>query len=60
MNAENKTGRTVQTKPDSGIDLFEENGAQHHQLSGQAQRDEEIVAMEQHSRHQPPSIQRPP
>ena len=60
MNVENKTGRTVQTKPDSDVDLFEENGEQHHQLSEQAQRDQEIAAMEQHSRHQPPTIQRPP
>ncbi len=60
MNAENKTGRTVQTKPDSDVDLFEENGEQHHELSEQAQRDQEIAAMEQHSRHQPPTIQRPP
>jgi len=28
--------------------------------SAQAQRDEEIEAMQQHSRHQPPTIQRPP
>jgi len=28
--------------------------------SAQAQRDEEIAAMEEHSRHQPPTIQRPP
>ena len=50
----------MQTKPDSDVDLFEENGEQHHQLSEQAQRDQEIAAMEQHSRHQPPTIQRPP
>jgi membrane fusion protein, multidrug efflux system len=31
-----------------------------HPHSAQAQRDEEIAAMEQHSRHQPPTIQRPP
>jgi RND family efflux transporter MFP subunit len=29
-------------------------------LSAQAQRDEEIAAMQQHSKHQPPAIQRPP
>lgn len=28
--------------------------------SAQAQRDEEIAAMQEHSRHQPPTIQRPP
>jgi len=31
-----------------------------HAHSAQAQRDEEIAAMEEHSRHQPPTIQRPP
>jgi RND family efflux transporter MFP subunit len=31
-----------------------------HALSPQAQRDEEIEAMQQHSKHQPPTIQRPP
>jgi membrane fusion protein, multidrug efflux system len=31
-----------------------------HPHSAQAQRDEEIAAMEEHSRHQPPTIQRPP
>ncbi len=31
-----------------------------HALSAQAQRDEEIAAMQQHSRHQPPGIQKPP
>ncbi len=60
MSAENETGRDVQTRPDSDVDLFDENGEQHHALSAQAQRDEEIAAMEQHSRHQPPTIQRPP
>jgi len=29
-------------------------------LSAQVQRDEEIAAMQQHSKHQPPTIQRPP
>jgi RND family efflux transporter MFP subunit len=33
---------------------------EHHALSAQAQRDEEIAAMQQHSRHQPPGIQKPP
>jgi multidrug efflux system membrane fusion protein len=36
------------------------NGEQPHPRSLQAQRDEEIAAMQQHSRHQPPTIQRPP
>src|SRR5208282_1927201 len=33
---------------------------EHHPLSAQAQRDEEIAAIQQHSRHQPPGIQKPP
>jgi multidrug efflux system membrane fusion protein len=32
----------------------------HPALSAQAQRDEEIAAIQQHSRHQPPGIQKPP
>ena len=35
-------------------------GEEHRALSAQAQRDEEIAAMQQHSKHQPPTIQRPP
>jgi RND family efflux transporter MFP subunit len=31
-----------------------------HTRSAQAQRDEEIAAIQQHSRHQPPGIQKPP
>ena len=33
---------------------------EHHALSAQAQRDEEIEAIQQHSRHQVPGIQKPP
>src|SRR5580693_9107083 len=33
---------------------------EHHALSAQAQRDEEIAAIQQHARHQPPGIQKPP
>ena len=33
---------------------------QHRGLGTQAQRDEEIAAIREHSRHQPPTIQRPP
>jgi multidrug efflux system membrane fusion protein len=33
---------------------------EHHALSTQAQRDEEIAAIQQHSKHQPPGIQKPP
>lgn len=60
MNAENKTGGVVQPKKGgSDVDWFDESSDQHH-LSEQAQRDQEIAAMQDHSRHQPPSIQRPP
>src|SRR5208282_3378995 len=33
---------------------------EHHPLSAQAQRDEEIAAIQQHSRYQPPGIEQPP
>jgi multidrug efflux system membrane fusion protein len=33
---------------------------EHHGLSAQAQRDAEIAEIQQHSRHQPPGIQKPP
>ena len=33
---------------------------EHHALSAQAQRDAEIAEIQQHSRHQPPGIQKPP
>jgi len=35
-------------------------GEEHHAQSARAQRDEEIEAMQQRSRHQPPGIQAPP
>ncbi|MGH9495107.1 MAG: efflux RND transporter periplasmic adaptor subunit [Candidatus Sulfotelmatobacter sp.] len=57
MNLENKAG---QTKAGSDVDLFEEDDGRRHKLSGQAERDHEIAAMEEHSRRQPPTIQRPP
>src|SRR5271166_1983230 len=38
----------------------QEQGKEHYALGTQAQRDEEIEAIRQHSRHQPPGIQRPP
>jgi RND family efflux transporter MFP subunit len=60
MNAENKTGRSEPAKAGGSVDLFDENDGQHHKLSEQAQRDREIAAMEDHSRHQPPTIQPPP
>jgi RND family efflux transporter MFP subunit len=61
MNADNKTGSTAPAnKGGSDVDWFEESGDQKHTLSEQAQRDQEIARMEEHSRHQPPTIQRPP
>jgi membrane fusion protein, multidrug efflux system len=36
------------------------DGGEQHHLSEQAQRDLEIAEIRQHSRHQPPTIQRPP
>ncbi|MGA7402114.1 MAG: efflux RND transporter periplasmic adaptor subunit [Candidatus Sulfotelmatobacter sp.] len=38
----------------------QEQGEEHYALGTQAQRDEEIEAIRQHSRHQPPGIQKPP
>src|SRR5271166_6287734 len=38
----------------------QEQGKEHYALGTQAQRDEEIEAIRQHSRHQPPGIQKPP
>ena len=46
----------IESKPLPGETQKEE----HHALSTQALRDEEIAAMQQHSKHQPPTIQRPP
>lgn len=47
---------TVENEQKQG--LAQQEGGHH--LSTQAQRDEEIAAMQQHSKHQPPSIQRAP
>src|ERR1700684_2522668 len=35
-------------------------GEEHHAMSAQAQRDQEIEAIQQHSKHQAPGIQKPP
>jgi multidrug efflux system membrane fusion protein len=49
-------------KPGDGMksDANKSAGEQHHPVSAQAQRDEEIEEIQKHSRHQPPSVQRPP
>jgi multidrug efflux system membrane fusion protein len=71
MSAENETKQTNADRPkpqngnsepahrdgDPGGPAAEANPRH---LSPQAQRDEEIAAMMQHSRHQPPTLQRPP
>jgi RND family efflux transporter MFP subunit len=63
MSAENQRNQnTAETKPsDSGGGHAPQqvHDGPHH-LSTQAQRDEEITALREHSRHQPPTIQRPP
>jgi multidrug efflux system membrane fusion protein len=51
---ETKTSRGKRPSPQDG------DGNEHHARSVQAQRDEEIAAMEEHSRHLPPTIQAPP
>lgn len=54
MSAENQSNPTpVDASP-------ERDAEEHHALSAQAQRDKEIDAIQQHSRHQPPGIQKPP
>jgi membrane fusion protein, multidrug efflux system len=53
MSAENES---KPTPGDASPGLSEE----HHAPSSQAQRDEEIAAIQQHSRHQHPGIQKPP
>jgi multidrug efflux system membrane fusion protein len=47
MSAEDQSKRTHQAE-------------ELHAISAQAQRDEEIAAIQQHSRHQPPGIEKPP
>jgi multidrug efflux system membrane fusion protein len=47
MNAEDESKLTGQAE-------------EHHALSAQAQRDEEIAAIQQNARHQPPGIEKPP
>lgn len=52
---------TQRGEPDRGSPSSPEDGnGVHRRMSTQAQRDEEIAAIQQHSKHQPPTIQRPP
>lgn len=51
---------SVETQPDEAA-VSPENGSRlSHTVSKQAQRDEEIAAIQARSRHQPPTIQAPP
>jgi multidrug efflux system membrane fusion protein len=56
MSSENESRQTPDDEQQSGPVAMQEPHAQ----SVQAQRDEEIVAIQQHSRHQAPGIQKPP
>ena len=63
MSAENQRNQnTAEAKPSDSSDghTSQQGQDESHHLSTQAQRDEEIAALREHSRHQPPTIQRPP
>jgi len=65
MSVENESKPTLgdaqRSEPGGGTHPSQQSEKeQHHALGAQAQRDEEIEAIQQHSRHQPPGIQKPP
>jgi RND family efflux transporter MFP subunit len=65
MSAEDESKLTPGTtqRPAQGSDANQSQPGQpeeHHARSAQAQRDEEIEAIQQHSKHQPAAIQKPP
>src|SRR4051812_15688969 len=62
MSGENETRqRPADQRERSGNPGWQKDGDEAgHPHGVQAQRDEEIAAMQQHSRHQPPTIQQPP
>ncbi|MFZ1050993.1 MAG: efflux RND transporter periplasmic adaptor subunit [Candidatus Sulfotelmatobacter sp.] len=65
MSAESKSNSTADERrpspdPSAQPSQHDQGGEEHHAIGVQAQRDEEIEAIRQHSRHQPPGIQRPP
>jgi ferric-dicitrate binding protein FerR (iron transport regulator) len=65
MSAENESkptpGDEQAAEPDGGAQPSQQTKAsEEHHAYAQAQRDEEIEAIQQHSRHQPPGIQKPP
>ena len=65
MSAESKSNSTADEQrpspdPSAQPSQHDQGGEEHRAIGVQAQRDEEIEAIRQHSRHQPPGIQRPP
>jgi membrane fusion protein, multidrug efflux system len=63
MSAEDTPKRTMDAprfEPGPDASPSPSHTEEHHALGTQAQRDEEIEAIRQHSRHQPPGIQPPP
>ena len=64
MSTEDRLKQTgAETQPSDlggGAPSAQGGNGSHHASSTRAQRDAEIAAMEEHSRHQPPTIQRPP
>lgn len=61
MSAEDKTKAVPADQEQRNGDSGRHDGDQEHRARGvQAQRDEEIAMMQEHSRHQPPAIQAPP
>ena len=63
MTAESKSNSMADEQPSldaSAPPSAQEQSEEHYVLGRQAQRDEEIEAIRQHSRHQPPGIQKPP
>ena len=65
MSAEDESkstaGDAARSEPGTGANPSQPGRAEeHHALGAQAQRDEEIEAIQQHSRHQHPGIDKPP
>jgi membrane fusion protein, multidrug efflux system len=64
MSAEDESkltaGKTERSAQGFGANQPQPGQTEEHHLSAQAQRDEEIEAIQQHSKHQPPAIQKPP
>jgi membrane fusion protein, multidrug efflux system len=64
MSAEDESkitaGNTERPAQSSGAIQPQPGQTEEHHVSAQAQRDQEIEAIQQHSKHQPPAVQRPP